>query len=73
MDKYGIGYCRVSTHKQAQEGESLDVQEKIEYSLAERKGITLLKIFREAYSGENNSRPIIGEIFDFIKNSDKKN
>lgn len=72
MEKYGIGYCRVSTNKQAQEGESLDVQEKIERSLAERKGIVLLNVFREAYSGENNNRPIIGEIFDFIKSSDKK-
>jgi DNA invertase Pin-like site-specific DNA recombinase len=72
MKTYAIGYCRVSTHKQAQEGESLDVQEKIIRSIAKGKGIELLEVFREAFSGKKNDRPVVQEMLKYARTSNKK-
>ena len=60
-------YCRVSTAKQAQEGESLDLQEKICAEYAERNGKEVLKVFRDHFSGRKESRPILEEMLAFAE------
>jgi DNA invertase Pin-like site-specific DNA recombinase len=64
-----IIYCRVSTSKQAQEGESLNVQEKHCRSIAKSKNLNVVSVFREQFSGKHNSRPVFDEMFSFIKKS----
>lgn len=61
-----IGHCRVSSKKQAQEGESLDVQEGIVTALVEYKGWELVHIWKESYSGRKNNRPVFQEILDYL-------
>ncbi|MFA5745208.1 MAG: recombinase family protein, partial [Candidatus Paceibacterota bacterium] len=61
-----IGHCRVSSSKQAQEGESLDVQEGIVRAHAERNGWNMVKLWHENYSGRKDSRPVFNEILSYI-------
>ncbi len=65
-------YCRVSTTKQAQQGESIEDQAKICLGVAERKNLKVLNVFKEQYSGRKNERPVIEDIITFIKKSNKK-
>ena len=60
-------YCRVSTAKQAQEGESLDTQEQICAEYAKRRGQEVLKVFRDHFSGRKESRPILEEMIVFAE------
>lgn len=71
-NKNCIIYCRVSTSKQAQDGESLDLQESICYDIAEKKNLRVLNIFKEQYSGRKEDRPVIDDIFEYLKKSPKK-
>ncbi|MBU4360618.1 recombinase family protein [Patescibacteria group bacterium] len=64
-----IIYCRVSTPKQSKEGESLDIQENICRSVAEKQNLEVVKIFREAFSGRKDYRPVYNEMIEFIKKS----
>lgn len=76
MQKNCIIYCRVSTVTQAQEGESLDTQEKICRGIAEQKQLKIIpnnKVFREPFSGRKEYRPVFdGEIIKFIKDNPGK-
>ena len=65
--KYCLIYCRVSSAKQAQEGESLEVQEKICRTIAQRNNFEIVKVFKEQYSGRKEERPVIEEIFAYLK------
>jgi site-specific DNA recombinase len=71
MQKNCIIYCRVSTATQAQEGESLDTQEKICRDIAIKKNLNILpdnKVFKEPFSGRKEYRPIFdGEVMRYIK------
>lgn len=72
---YVIGYARVSTPKQAQTGESLDMQENKIREFCKQKGFTLFpdgKVFREPYSGSNLFRPEYKEILEILKTTNKK-
>ena len=71
-NKNCIIYCRVSSAKQAQEGESLEVQEKICLGVAEKFKLDVLKTFKEQLSGRKDDRPVIEDIISFIKKSPKK-
>lgn len=64
--------CRVSSIKQAQQGESIEVQERICRNIAERNNLTVLKVFKEQFSGRKEDRPVIEEIFSYVKHSRKK-
>ncbi len=64
-----IIHCRVSSAKQAQQGDSLDAQEKAGRRMAERNGWKVIKVFYEPYSGRKTSRPLFNEIKEYIKNS----
>jgi site-specific DNA recombinase len=65
-------YCRVSSSKQAQQGESLEEQEKICVAVAERLGYNIIKIYKEQFSGRKEERPKIDEAFEYIKQHPKK-
>ena len=67
--KTAIIYCRVSTNKQSQEGESLDLQEKMCYHVAKMKEYKVLKVWRESFSGSLAKRPQLDDMFLYIKNS----
>ncbi len=65
-------YCRVSTGKQAIEGESIETQEAICQTLADRENLKVLRTFRDHFSGRKEIRPAFEEIFAYIKTSPKK-
>ena len=75
MKKGCVIYCRVSTSKQAQEGESLDAQEKICRNIAKDKGYKIMpnnKVWRESFSGRKDSRPILDKMLDYVKKHSKE-
>lgn len=67
-----IIHCRVSSAKQAQQGDSLEEQEKTGKAIAERNGWNVAKVFLEPYSGRKTSRPLFEEARNYIKNSPLK-
>lgn len=66
-------YCRVSSKKQAQEGDSLEKQEQICRAYAERNGLEVIaEPFHEAYTGRSDSRPKLDEMLGYLmRNSEK--
>lgn len=68
QDRLGcVIHCRVSTSKQAYEGESLDLQCDICRRIAVTRGWTLLREpWKENYSGRKDARPVFDEILAFI-------
>lgn len=71
MEKPGvIAHARVSSPKQSQQGDSLDVQEKQFRDIVAAKGWEIVpdgKVWRESYSGRKNERPVWNEIIAYIK------
>ena len=70
MQKKCVIYCRVSTIKQAQDGESLEAQEKICRKIASGRNLKIVpdgKVFRESFSGKMNHRPILDKLLAYIK------
>lgn len=71
MKKPGvIAHARVSSPKQAQQGDSLDLQEKQFRDIASAKGWDILpngKVWREGFSGRKEVRLAWNEIIDHIK------
>ncbi len=65
-------YTRVSTTKQAQQGESPKDQELVCRNIADREKLSVLKVFNEQFSGRKEERPVIDEVFSYIKKSPKK-
>jgi len=62
-----VGYIRVSTDKQAEEGFGLDIQEKAVRTYCERNGITNLLLFTDdGYTGTNLDRPALQGIISRI-------
>lgn len=60
-------HCRVSTSKQAYEGESLDLQCDICQRIATARGWPLLHApWKENYSGRKDARPVFDDILAFI-------
>lgn len=67
---YVIGYARVSTPKQAQEGESLEDQERSIKKHCEKMGWTLFppnKVYQEPFTGTKTNRPVYNEILEMLK------
>lgn len=68
--KNAIIYCRVSSARSAQEGESLDTQSDICRRLATDRCFSIVpngKIFRETFSGRKDVRPVLDEAFEYIE------
>ncbi len=66
-NKRSIVWCRVSTHKQAQYGESLEDQELVCSDIAKRNGWNNLKIWKDAYSGRETDSPVYAEMMEYVK------
>ena len=64
-----IIHARVSSSKQAQDGDSLEGQIKIGERFAESRGWNVLAKFEEPFSGRKTNRPKFLEIIEFIKKS----
>ena len=56
--KHCLIYLRVSSPKQAQQGESIEDQKKICEIVAERYNLDVLQVFSEQFSGRKNDRPV---------------
>lgn len=67
-----IIHIRVSSVKQAQQGESIEDQKKICEIVAERYNLNILEVFSEQFSGRKNDRPVIDDIFNYIKKHPNK-
>jgi DNA invertase Pin-like site-specific DNA recombinase len=65
--KTAIIYCRVSSDKQAQQWDSLDIQEKDCRAYCERNSIDVIGVFREQYTGTLIERPALSEALQFLK------
>lgn len=61
-----IAHPRVSSKKQSQEGESLEVQERLAADLAERHGWELVKVFPESFSGWKTGREVFNHILAYL-------
>lgn len=61
-----IAHPRVSSKKQAQEGDSLEVQEGLARTLAEYRGWDVVRVFPESYSGWKGGREVFKEILAYI-------
>ena len=65
-----VAYLRVSSPKQAQQGESIAEQEKRCVITAKIKGLKIMpdgKVFTDVFSGRKNSRPAYEELITYIK------
>lgn len=74
-NKNCIIYCRVSSAKSAQEGESLDTQDGICRKFAGDRGFAIVPngtVFRETFSGRKDKRPVLDEVFDYIEKNPGK-
>ncbi len=72
---YIIGYARVSTTKQSNEGGGLEDQEKAIKAYAKMNGYTLYPdniVFMESFSGSQNERPVFNQILKIIDANPKK-
>ena len=58
------GYARVSTARQAKDGNSLEAQEKL---LKENGAV---KIYRDAFTGTKTDRPALNELIDVLTDGD---
>ncbi len=64
--KKAIIYCRVSTPKQSQEGESLTQQAQACKRLAENRDCAIVQTFTDTYSGKSLDRPGLNKLFAFV-------
>jgi len=53
-----VGYCRVSSTGQQKNGTGLDRQEQTIRAYAKQAGYRLLMVYREAFTGTENDRPV---------------
>ena len=71
MTKKIIGYCRVSTDNQKEEG-TINLQRVALKEYAEQKGYELMRVFEdEGFSGGLEDRPALAELFNYLE--DKAN
>lgn len=71
MQKQAVAYCRVSSTKQAQQGESLEEQAIDCQEIAKQKGAIVVpngNIFQDAFSGRKDHRPAFDAAMAYIKN-----
>ncbi len=67
-----IGYCRVSTDNQKDEG-TIDLQRQALRDYAELKGYTLVKTFEdEGVSGGLEDRPALADLFNYLESKENK-
>jgi site-specific DNA recombinase len=60
-------YCRVSSKKQAQDGDSLEKQERQCMAEAKRRGFKVMTpAFNEPFTGRTESRPVFDEMLSYL-------
>ena len=64
--RFGVALLRVSTEKQAQEGQSIDAQRRKVDFMAKRQKVDVVRYFVEHYSGRKTDRRILDELFSFL-------
>ena len=62
-------YCRVSTDKQAQEGDSLPKQKRLCKRYADEMGWEVLEVYGEPYTGRLDNRPKFDEMMGYLFNN----
>jgi len=66
--KQAVGYCRVSSIGQQNNGTGLDRQEDTVKSFAKRNGYKIIKVYHEAFTGTESERPafdaMLAEVLD---------
>ena len=63
-----VGYCRVSTENQAQEG-TIEIQDQALAEYARTQGHELVKVFSdEGVSGSSIDRPGLTDVYDYLEN-----
>jgi site-specific DNA recombinase len=65
-----VAYCRVSSNKQAQQGESIEDQQKLAVHVAATRNLRIVpdnKVFIETYSGRKTIRPEYEALKKYIK------
>lgn len=70
MKKQAVAYCRVSTKKQEQQGESLDDQAVVCVDIANKRDADIVpngKIYKDSFSGRKDRRPAFDEAVAYIK------
>jgi DNA invertase Pin-like site-specific DNA recombinase len=72
VQKHCLMYFRVSSSKQAQQGESFEDQEKVCENIAKMRNAIILGVYKEQYSGRKDERPAIEEMISFIKKNPNK-
>jgi DNA invertase Pin-like site-specific DNA recombinase len=65
-----IGYCRVSTGKQAESGLSLEAQERLLKAEADRRGVDLRIVVEQASGGSVSGRPILRQALTDLSNGE---
>lgn len=67
------GYCRVSTKRQAEDGLSLQAQEKEIRAWAEYKGVELVEVIHDdGFSGKDLNRPGLQRLLEIIKGKESE-
>ena len=70
IEKKGVIYTRVSSHKQVLEGNGLDSQYSSCRTFAKNKNIEIINNFEDGgFSGGNTERPGLIQLLDFLKKS----
>ena len=68
INNEAVIYCRVSSKEQEDTGYSLPAQEKLLREYAQRKGLTILKVFSVAESASGTKqRKIFGEMMEYMQ------
>jgi site-specific DNA recombinase len=68
--KKAVIYCRVSTSKQSQEGESLLQQAEVCSSLAQKLNCEVSDTFTDTYSGKTLDRPGLNDLLKYVEKND---
>ncbi len=70
--KGAVGYARVSTDEQAQENNSLPMQQRRIATFCKQNEVPVLQIFEESYSARTMERPGLTELLNFCRLNKKK-
>lgn len=69
-EKQAVGYCRVSSTGQQQNGTGLDRQEQVITEYAKQAGYELIQVYQEAITGTDADRPVFTQMLaDMLSNS----
>ena len=68
--KLAVCLLRVSSDRQLQEGQGIEVQKRTNDYFAERNGFVIVRYFTEHYSGRKADRQMLEDVLSFVEESD---